>query len=144
MTAADAAAAAVALAVAAAVAWLVARNASRIGLLDIPNARSSHAVPTPRGGGIGIVAGVAAGMLVFIAAGRPPGLDLGILMAGTVAVAALGAMDDRRSIPVRYRLAFQLVVAVVVVTLIGGGGRFPLPPPFDLPLNLLANPLALA
>ena len=75
MTAADAAAAAVALVVAAAVAWLVARNASRIGLLDIPNARSSHAVATPRGGGIGVVAGVAAGMLVFIAAGSYTGGD---------------------------------------------------------------------
>ena len=144
MTAADAGAAAVALVVAAAVAWLVARNASRIGLLDIPNARSSHAVATPRGGGIGVVAGVAAGMLVFIAAGRRVGLDLGILLAGTVAMAILGALDDRRSIPVRYRLAFQLAIAVVVVTLIGGVDRFPLPPPFDIPLSWLASPLAVA
>ena len=28
----------------------------RHGLMDLPNARSSHAVPVPRGGGVGIVA----------------------------------------------------------------------------------------
>jgi len=51
--------------VAAVVAWLIARNAARLGLLDVPNERSSHVAATPRGGGIGIVAGVAAAVIFF-------------------------------------------------------------------------------
>jgi Fuc2NAc and GlcNAc transferase len=140
--AAFAVAAVVAFGVAAGVAWLVARNASRLGLLDVPNERSSHQSSTPRGGGIGIVAGTAAGMLLFIAAGIPLGLDLWVLLAGTAAMAALGAIDDRRSVPARYRLLIQLAVAVGVVVLIGGVDRLPLPPPLDLPLGWLAAPLA--
>ena len=138
------AAALIAFVVAAVVAWLVARNAARLGLLDVPNERSSHHSATPRGGGIGIVAGVTAGILFMTAGGIPLGRDLGILLAGTAAIALLGALDDRRSIPARYRLAVQLAVAVVVVILIGGPGRLPLPPPLDLPIGWLGVPLAVA
>jgi Fuc2NAc and GlcNAc transferase len=138
------AAAVIAFVVAAVVAWLVARNAARLGLLDVPNERSSHHSATPRGGGIGIVAGVAAGILFMTAGGIPLGRDVGILLAGTAAIALLGAIDDRRSIPARYRLAVQLAVAVVVVILIGGPGRLPLPPPLDLPIGWLGLPLAVA
>ncbi len=144
MIAAFAASALIALAVAAGVAWLVARNARRLGLLDVPNERSSHQSSTPRGGGAGIAAGVAAGMLAFSAAGKPPGRDLLILLGGSAAVAALGLIDDRRSIPARYRLLVQLAIAVAVVALIGGAGRLPLPAPLDVPLGWLAAPLAVA
>jgi Fuc2NAc and GlcNAc transferase len=41
-------------------AFLVAHQGQRIGLLDHPNARSSHARPTPKGGGIGILAAAGA------------------------------------------------------------------------------------
>lgn len=37
-------------------AWLMSRYAFRFGLIDLPNDRSSHGLPTPRGGGIGILA----------------------------------------------------------------------------------------
>jgi len=36
-------------------AWFMSHYAFRFGLLDIPNNRSSHNLPTPRGGGIGIL-----------------------------------------------------------------------------------------
>src|SRR5690606_15729182 len=45
---------AVAAATAAFGAWLARRHALRHGLLDQPGERRSHAVPTPRGGGVGI------------------------------------------------------------------------------------------
>jgi Fuc2NAc and GlcNAc transferase len=138
------AAAVIAFVVAAGVAWLVARNAARLGLLDLPIERSSHHTATPRGGGIGIVAGAAAGILFMTAGGIPLGRDLGVLLAGTAAIALLGAIDDRRSIPARYRLAVQLAVAVAVVVLVGGPGRLPLPPPLDVPIGWLGVPLAVA
>jgi len=33
-------------------AWAISRYADRIGLVDCPNGRSSHCMPTPKGGGI--------------------------------------------------------------------------------------------
>jgi Fuc2NAc and GlcNAc transferase len=135
-------AALIAFVVAAVVAWLVAKNASRLGMLDVPNERSSHQSATPRGGGLGIVAGVAAGVIFLAAAGIPVGRELAILLVGTAILAALGAIDDRRSIPARYRLIVQLAVALAVVILIGGVERLPLPPPLDFPIGWLGIPLA--
>jgi Fuc2NAc and GlcNAc transferase len=46
------------------------------GVLDVPNHRSSHYVPTPRGGGIGILAGFSVGSAIAFMAGLPlPGLE---------------------------------------------------------------------
>ena len=142
MIVAFAVAAALGFAVAAGVALLVARNARRLGLLDVPNERSSHVSTTPLGGGIGIVAGVAAGVIYLAAVGIPLDRNLGVLLAGAAVLAALGVVDDRRSVPARYRLAVQLVVAVAVVALIGGVDRLPLPPPLDLPIGWFGLPLA--
>ena len=130
------------LGVGAATTWLVARNATRLGLLDVPNERSSHLATTPRGGGLGIVAGVAAGIIFLTAVGVPLDRNLGVLLAGVVVLAALGLIDDLRSVPAPYRLAVQVVVAVAVVALIGGVDRLPLPPPLDLPIGWLGVPLA--
>ncbi|HEX3509085.1 MAG TPA: hypothetical protein VHW94_11910 [Candidatus Dormibacteraeota bacterium] len=142
MIAAFAVAAALGLIVAAGTVWLVSRNASRLGLIDVPNERSSHVAPTPRGGGIGIVAGVAAGVIFLTAAGIPVDRNLGVLLAGIVVLAALGVIDDRRSVPVRYRLLVQVVVAVAVVAAVGGVDRLPLPPPLDLPIGWAGLALA--
>lgn len=57
--------------------WLMLRGTRRWELLDRPNERSSHGVPTPTGGGLGIIAGAwcGAGLLALLGAG--PGLLLG-------------------------------------------------------------------
>src|SRR5450830_341799 len=46
---------------------LVRNLAARIGLVDRPNARSSHVRPMPRGGGLGIVGGSCIGLLLVAA-----------------------------------------------------------------------------
>jgi glycosyltransferase WbpL len=136
-------AAVVAFGAGAVVTWLVACNASRLGLLDVPNERSSHESSTPRGGGIGILAGVAAGFLVLLVSGIGFDVELMVLLAGTIAIAVLGVFDDLHPIRPRYRLLVQVAVAAVVVVLIGGVPRLPLPPPLDLSLGWLAAPVAI-
>jgi Fuc2NAc and GlcNAc transferase len=79
-----------------------------------------------------------------MASGLPLDRNLAVLLAGIAAIAALGVIDDRRSIPARYRLFVHLVVAAVVVALIGGPDRLPLPAPLDLPIGWLGIPLAVA
>jgi UDP-GlcNAc:undecaprenyl-phosphate/decaprenyl-phosphate GlcNAc-1-phosphate transferase len=85
--------------------------ALRSGTIDVPNDRSSHEVPTPRGGGIAILAGLAAGLLAVRPAIDDP---LVILLAGTAAIAVVGLVDDLRSLSVSVRLGIQVVVAIAV------------------------------
>lgn len=86
-----------------------------------PNARSSHKVPTPQGGGIAVVAATL--VVAVTAASIPPfshpvGSDLGLLAAATVLLAALGAIDDVHPLGVGLRLGIQVVaIALLTVTL---------------------------
>jgi Fuc2NAc and GlcNAc transferase len=134
------------LAVAFIVAWCVTKLAlpmlRKSGVLDIPNARSSHLAPTPRGGGIGIVAGLAGGLVVASLLGfRPPGLEL---LLGIALIAAIGFIDDRfGGLSVSLRLIAQFAAAGLVIWRAGPLDRFPLPQPFNFELSLFAIPLSL-
>ena len=83
--------------------WLIKRKAD--WGLDHPNARSLHAVPVPRTGGLGLLSGVIAAWLCFSAA-IPP-----IIWAGTVVLMVISLLDDIRHVPVRYRLLIHTLVA---------------------------------
>jgi UDP-N-acetylmuramyl pentapeptide phosphotransferase/UDP-N-acetylglucosamine-1-phosphate transferase len=125
------------------VTWLIAGNASRLGLMDAPNQRSSHSAATPRGGGIGIVAGVGTGMLVLTAAGIPPSRELDFLILAAAAVAVLGFLDDLQSLPAVPRLLVQLAIAIAILVALGDVSRLPLPKPFDVPLGWIAWPFTI-
>jgi Fuc2NAc and GlcNAc transferase len=103
----------VAAAVAFTVTALVRRNAVRLGVVQAPNARSSHTVPTPSGGGVGIVAG--GSIVLAVAATRAPFPALWLLIIAG-AIAAVGFVDDRRPLPALFRLPVQLgLVAIAIV-----------------------------
>jgi Fuc2NAc and GlcNAc transferase len=96
------------------------RLALRHALLDIPNARSSHAVPTPRGGGISVAAtGIAAAGALGLAGVLEPGVALA-RAGGGAAVAVIGLLDDVRGVPAALRAAVHLLAAVWAVGWIGG------------------------
>jgi len=86
-----------------------------------PNARSSHAIPTPQGGGIAVIAAtlVTFGIAAYAVSGNAlvnPHL-LAVVVA-TVGLALLGMTDDIRPLGAGARLAFQaLAVGLVVATL---------------------------
>lgn len=106
---------------------LVRRYALSTRLLDIPNARSSHQIPTPRGGGIAMVAVALALLPIFwIEAGLPPGPGIA-LTAGAGLVAAIGWMDDRRPLSARWRLLVHLTSASLLVASMSGHPQLPLP-----------------
>jgi Fuc2NAc and GlcNAc transferase len=94
--------------------------ARRWRLLDLPNERSAHAVPVPRGGGIGIFAGLYAGLLLLAAFGEslPPPYP-GLLALATLLLAA-GALDDRFGLPVRWRLPLYAMACAAAVWLLWG------------------------
>jgi Fuc2NAc and GlcNAc transferase len=98
--------------------WMVARS-----ILDVPNARSSHTVPTARGGGLAIAAVVVAGLLGGAALGWLP-IQLALALAGGGAmVAAVGWMDDCRGVTVRLRLLVHAAAAVWALAWLGGFPR---------------------
>lgn len=92
------------------------RYARRRQLLDLPGRRRSHTLPTPRGGGIGIV-------VVFVAALAfdVPGIartEEFALAVAIMLVGAVGWIDDHRSLSARWRLLAQAVaVAILLVPL---------------------------
>lgn len=116
---------------------LVLRLASRRRfLLDEPNARSSHASPKPRGGGIGVVGGLFAGLATLALQGAlPSGRATTTLLLATLGCAVLGFWDDVRRLPAGPRLVVQFALAVWVVLETGPVARLPLLPPVDLPLG---------
>lgn len=114
---------------------LVERFATTLRLVDIPNERSSHVSPRPRGGGIGIVAGVVAA--AFLVSGPEDGSRVWWLLTGALCVAAVGLLDDLVRLPVWPRLLSHFVAATVVVVAIGPVEVLPLPPPLDVELARL-------
>lgn len=91
--------------------------AVRRDVLDRPNARSSHTVPTPRGGGLSFVAVV---LLLLLAVAEQPGGGrlAAALLVGGLPVAAVGLVDDLRSLPAAVRAAVHTVAAAAVVLLL--------------------------
>ncbi len=93
---------------------LVRWDARRRGILDAPNARSSHAVPTPRGGGLGLVAALA-GVVMPLSAGAWMHWDWIAAGAAVAIVAAIGWVDDHGGAPVRLRLSVHLAAGALLV-----------------------------
>jgi UDP-N-acetylmuramyl pentapeptide phosphotransferase/UDP-N-acetylglucosamine-1-phosphate transferase len=89
----------------------------RLAVLDVPGERSSHTVPTPRGGGAPIAAG-----LIVAAAMAPNGPYAGrARLALAIAVGffgLLGLIDDLRGLPAITRLAGQAAGAAVVAAVL--------------------------
>ncbi len=120
---------------------LLRRYALSRSLVDIPNERTSHAVPTPRGGGMSIV-------LTCLVALPLLGWAGGVSVAGVWAlagaggwVALVGWLDDHGHVPARWRLLAHSIGAGWALTWLGG-----LPPlpvfGFVLDLGWLGHGLA--
>jgi UDP-N-acetylmuramyl pentapeptide phosphotransferase/UDP-N-acetylglucosamine-1-phosphate transferase len=84
-----------------------------------PNARSSHAVPTPQGGGIAVLAATLLATWLGVAlasALMPLGLvRLSALSAAAVLLALIGAADDIRTLGALPRLAVQILAVGLVI-----------------------------
>jgi glycosyltransferase WbpL len=119
--------------------WLVERNAPLLSLVDLPNVRSSHVEPRPRGGGLGIVLGVMIGAIGATAFALPLSRSVWIVLVASLLIALVGLWDDVRGLGVWPRLAVQTTAAVWIVTEVGSIDRLPLPAPADLPLGVLGS-----
>jgi len=89
-------------------------------LVDVPNARSSHVAPTPRGGGLAIVLSFLLAVALLFATGV---ISLGVFAAcvGTGGlIAVIGFMDDHGHIAARWRLLGHFAAASWGLFWLGG------------------------
>jgi Fuc2NAc and GlcNAc transferase len=89
-------------------------------ILDVPNGRSSHSVPTPRGGGIAVACTVIGLMVIQTSSGLLPANIAAALIGGGLLLALVGWCDDRwgtRPVP---RLAAHAAAAIWGVYWVGG------------------------
>ncbi len=102
--------------------WLARRYALRRRLLDLPDARRSHAVPTPRGGGIAIVAAALVAMAVTGSRLEALREAMALQGLGLALVAGVGWLDDHRPLPAWPRLAVHgLAAALLALAMVRGG-----------------------
>ena len=96
----------------------------RLAVVDVPGWRSSHAVPTPRGGG----APIAVGLLV--AAGLTPSASRDEVLAFLIGVGffgTVGLLDDLRGLPPVLRLGLQAGGGAAVAVALAAGLSLPFP-----------------
>lgn len=98
-----------------------------------PNARSSHVVPTPQGGGIAVIAATiitAAAALTFLSPAPDQQVQVWVLFAAAAFLAIVGAVDDIHTIEVAPRLIMQFIaVGLIIVLLPSNIHIVPLLPP---------------
>lgn len=88
------------------------------GIIDVPNHRSSHLIPTPRGGGLACLLGVLAALVLAYAAGRSvPWVAAG----AAIALALVGFADDRFDLTPPLRLGAQVAAGALMGVAAGGG-----------------------
>ena len=117
---------------------LLVRQLIKNKVLDIPNERSSHFMPTPRGGGISIISAIIIGWLVDRVYTNTLNANDLIIIGTSVVLAGVCFIDDVRGVPVSIKLIFQLLsVAPGLWILSETGGVFQewLIPEVDLALT---------
>lgn len=86
----------------------------RLNVMDIPNKRSLHVTPRPRGGGLAILAGISVGVALAVLFGVERNPLLWIVL-GTLIIAAVSFTDDRRGVPVMVRLLIHSGASIPIV-----------------------------
>jgi Fuc2NAc and GlcNAc transferase len=89
-------------------------------VLDIPNVRSSHSLPTPRGGGVGFVGIFLLYCLYLNLSSQLAFWDMLGIVVPCFLVACLGFIDDHRSIAAKWRLLGHFVAAAFALYCFGG------------------------
>ena len=100
---------------------LIRRYTLKKNLIDTPNERSSHTVPTPRGGGLSIV-------VIFLIAisyvdSVPTDIFMALIGSGGL-IALIGFWDDHDHVPAKWRLLAHFVASFWVLYWLGGIPEF--------------------
>jgi Fuc2NAc and GlcNAc transferase len=100
--------------------YVIMRMVQRAGVLDVPNERSSHTAPIPRGGGLAIVIAFVVFLLVNSRFGFASieGAVCGALVIGGLIIAVIGVLDDLNHIPAKWRFLAHFVAVIIALSLL--------------------------
>lgn len=90
-------------------------------ILDHPNERSSHARPTPRGGGIAVVAVLLPSWLLIAINTPVAGTSFWLILAGIAVLASLSWIDDLRNLSAALRVACHAIIVAIVLAALPAG-----------------------
>ncbi|WP_457563533.1 MraY family glycosyltransferase [Caminibacter pacificus] len=93
--------------------------ARKKNIMDIPNERSSHSVPTPRGGGLAIVIAFFLGVFYLYYKGEIPGNLLLALLSG-LPIVIISLIDDIVSLSSKIRFLVQMCSTGLALYFLGG------------------------
>ncbi|WP_394694089.1 glycosyltransferase family 4 protein [Hyphobacterium sp.] len=113
------------------VCWLV----KRAGVLDHPNHRSSHSRPTPRGGGLGILAAIGLGLMLAMWMGQ----EVRPLALAALGFGLLGMGDDLLALGTRLKFVIIIALSSLLVWLTGPVAAIGITPDMALALPWLAG-----
>ena len=92
----------------------------RSSMIDVPNERSSHVIPTPRGGGIAIASTVLVAMpVLWWLLPDQRWAICGLLVSGLL-IAGVGLLDDRYGLSARLRIVVHFAAASWLLFCVGG------------------------
>lgn len=101
------------------VAWLTRcflNPSSVFFVIDLPTDRSLHDRPTPRSGGIAILAGIVIAVGAYVILKGLWNQRLILVLIALAIVGGIGALDDRRPLSPWIRLAAQLTAAIAIMS----------------------------
>lgn len=99
---------------------------SRKSILDIPNARSSHTIPTPRGGGWALIGAqfVTWPLIALLTNDHLQTAPLFPLLVSALILMYISWLDDLRSVSPFFRLLCQALSVVIILMTFGSEGLF--------------------
>lgn len=99
----------------------VRRYALARSILDLPNPRSSHDAPTPRGGGLGMILPFVGLVALYLAVADHFEPEIVLALGAIIGVAMVGWMDDRSGVSVRARLLVHVAAGLALLPLVLSG-----------------------
>jgi UDP-N-acetylmuramyl pentapeptide phosphotransferase/UDP-N-acetylglucosamine-1-phosphate transferase len=99
--------------------YLVRKIVINKSIIDIPNSRSSHDVPTPRGGGLAIAVSWYLFLILWFAIGRIQ-LRLFLALFSSIVLVIVSFIDDVKDLPPRLRLFSQVISSILGLLALNG------------------------
>lgn len=97
--------------------YVIKKYAISKSIIDIPNERSSHSIPTPRGGGLAIIVVFYIGLLYFRETIK---IEVFYALLSAFPVAAMGLLDDIFGLRASVRFIVQVLSASVAMWFLHG------------------------
>lgn len=107
-------------ALSATIAHFIRKYARKLKLIDVPNERSSHDIPKPRGGGMAFVISFLLGLVILFYMHLITYQLLSAFVGGGFLVAFVSFLDDRGHVPASLRLLIHTIAAVWVLWVFHG------------------------